>query len=204
MEYYEGLPFRPGLEAFLWLAKCANGNRVLDVQMPDAIVLQEDTVTWLRSVKSTSLVIQPYTHRVQSVPTAVQRFKRQLKRDVCVDLALPLSRLSRAQLLAPVAVVRTVGPMQSTNCSVVVQGLYDVLVKEPVPSSPPSVIQRFVKCRGPKPAVYRVVWRKCKSAYALVITSKRGFHNVSSVLFVFNLAESAGQTVCCCSSVQTH
>lgn len=96
--------------AFTWLARHVTGPRVLDVRIPDTIVLYGGDVWWLRASKPTGLIPHPYTYRVHALPTPASRWKRQLKREVCPDLSKPLSQWTRAQVLTPVAMVRTVGP----------------------------------------------------------------------------------------------
>ena len=41
-------------------------------------------------------------------------------------------------------------------------------------------VQRFVKCKGPKAFIYRVVWRKHKPNYAWVITNKTHYNDTEA------------------------
>lgn len=174
--YYDGLPFRPGVAAHVWLAaQCRASTRVLDAHIPDTVILADGSVTWLRSTQPTSLVVQPFTEKVECVPTTETRWRRSLKRALCPDLSRPVSALSRASLMQPVAVHRVQATAQTTATSVVPQGLFDAIVKDAVPGTPATVVQAYVRCKGVKPCVYRITWKRGKPSIALVITSRALF-----------------------------
>jgi hypothetical protein len=154
-------------------------GKPLDLHIPDTVVLVDGHPTWLRSTKTTSLIPSPYTHRVVTVPTSQSRWKRQFKRETCPHFSSPLSSLTREQLLAPVAVIRSHSHHQCSHASVVLQAVYDVMVKEHVAGSRPECVQAFVRNKGLKPCVYRVVWKRGKSSHALVMTSRHLFDKVN-------------------------
>lgn len=176
--YYDGMPFQPGVAAFAWLSEHVGAARALDVRLPDTVVLHDGDVHWLRSKRPTGLVPQPFQYRVHTVDTTSPRWKRQFKRLVCPHLGQPQSLLSPAQQLTPVAVVRFAEGHTSTHTNVVVQGVYDSMVKEAAPGAPTFAVQAFVRCKGLKPSVYRLLWKRGRPGQALAISSKYPFFYV--------------------------
>lgn len=188
--YFANLAFQPGVQSLLWLAAVKSTRRrggvprLRGVNIPDTVVIRGAEPVWLRTNTTTGVVERAST----SDAKWTMRF-----RQLCagrVGAPQPVSLTSSAVNPSTgdpadncVALARTPDWREPRANTTVALNDAELLSRLNTGESDFLAIQSFIRCKGPRPTVYRLLWRRGKSCsgYSVVAKPRAGAQTAKEV-----------------------
>ena len=192
--YYKDLPMQPGVSFFKWLVpkdiknslqvKRMPGINALKIKLPETVVYSQRfgvPEVWVGTAHSDGCVVKRKLAKnwrkkfvkkatsgaiwgINRRPSSPRRRKREG---------------ANPDVVGMLKIANTVHPQSSATRTVTAYHIEKTLGK-PTPEAALCGVQGYVRCKGPRAVVYRVVWRQKKNPYAFCIVNAMDFATVGS------------------------
>ena len=197
--YYKDLPIQPGVSFFKWLTPRTNskskhahairmpGLNAVKLQIPETVVYSEHYMgipdVWVGTDPKDGCVVK---RRVNLKDWRVKFAKKAVNGAIWGVKGGSLSPSKRKRrkgielnpdVIGMLKIANRTKP-QTTNTRILTPYSIEKSLETPVNSAALCAIQGFVRCKGPRAVIYRLIWRKKKNPYAFCIVNEVNFVNM--------------------------
>ena len=195
--YYKDLPIQPGVSFFKWLTPKSNthskhahatrmaGLNAIKLTIPETVVYSDRYMgipdTWIGTDPKDGCVVK---RRVGKKDWRIKFAKKVVNGAIWGIGSLSPSKRKRRKgtelnpdVVGMLKIANRTKP-QTTNTRIITPYGIEKSLETPVNSASLCAVQGFIRCKGPRAVIYRLIWRKRKNPYAFCIVNEVNFANM--------------------------